>query len=167
MTRIARALVATAIGMAAALSIGAATAASHPTLSLPITFKGSTAYAHLSGHGSYARERVQITYTVRVAVGSVRQHRFTTAVYRRTATTDAHGSFTRPPPEPRYRGAGDRDRSAGGPRRLRNRRRLIGPERVSPSPRNGRDSRDEHVTLRGGHDTEPAGGTKTSRNNSD
>src|ERR687887_157790 len=68
MTRIARALVATAIGMAAALSIGAATAASHPTLSLPITFKGS-----------------------------VRLHRFTTAVYRRTATTDAHGSFTRPP----------------------------------------------------------------------
>ncbi len=97
MTRVARALVATAIGMAAALSIGTATAASHPTLSLPITFKRSTAYAHLSGHGFYARERVQITYTVRVAVGSVRQHRLTTAVYRRTATTDAHGSFTRPP----------------------------------------------------------------------
>ncbi len=71
-------------------------AASHPSLSLPITFKGSTAFCRLSGHGFYPHERVQITYTVRTAVGVVSQHMFDTTMYRRTAMTDSHGSFTRP-----------------------------------------------------------------------
>jgi len=50
--------------------VATSVAASHPSLSLPITFKGSTAFCHLSEHGFYPRERVQITYTVRTAVGA-------------------------------------------------------------------------------------------------
>jgi len=86
------------LALALAFPCGAAAtgvAASPPSLSLAITFKDSTAVCHLRGHGFYPHERVRITYTVRTAVGAVSQHTFATALYRRTVTTDSHGSFTR------------------------------------------------------------------------
>jgi len=54
----------------------------------------TTVTCRLTGRGFRHHEQVHITYTVKVGHDL---RRVTPAVYRRTSTTDARGSFARPP----------------------------------------------------------------------
>lgn len=84
-------------GGRAPTSAPASTGATRPTLSLPCTIKHETVTCTLAGRGFYPRERVQVTYNVRVGVGSTGDLRNSRRmVYRRTATANDGGSFMRP-----------------------------------------------------------------------
>lgn len=80
-----------------AASVGAlSSTAATPRLSfICLLPDGATvATCRLNGHGFHHHEAVRITYDVKTGLGSRRASR---TVYRRTDTTDAGGSFVRPP----------------------------------------------------------------------